>query len=77
VITEELTERARIDERTDEILAGMAWPNRERLPEIVSRFLDRKRQRKMSWRRPMTAAGEKLAKRALAQLGDETAGAAP
>jgi DNA topoisomerase VI subunit B len=77
VITEELTERARIDERTDEILAGMEWPDRERLPEIVSRFLDRKRQRKMSWRRPMTAAGEKLAKRTLAQLGDDTAGVAP
>jgi hypothetical protein len=31
----------------------------------VSRFLNRQRQRKKSWRLPMTIAGEKQAKRAL------------
>ena len=31
-IIDELTERARIDERADEIIAGIEWPDRERLP---------------------------------------------
>jgi hypothetical protein len=78
VIIDELTARARIEERTDEILAGIEWPDRKRLPKIVSRFLNCGRQRKNSWRSPMTTAGEKQAKRALAQLGDGSdPGAAP
>jgi hypothetical protein len=71
VIFEELTERARIEERTDAFLAGIEWPDRECLPKVVSRFLNRKRQRKKSWRRPMTLAGEKMAQRALARLDED------
>jgi hypothetical protein len=71
-LIDEQTERARIEERADEILAEIEWPNRERLPKVVTRFLDRKRQRKKSWRQPMAFAGEKLARRALARLDEET-----
>jgi DNA topoisomerase VI subunit B len=74
-IIDELTERARIEERANEILAGIEWPDRERLPKVVSRFLNRKRQRKNSWRRPMTIAGEKQAKRALPPPSDNSNGA--
>jgi hypothetical protein len=72
VIIDELTERARIEERTDEILAGIEWPDRERLPKVVSRFVNRARQRKKNWRLPMTIAGEKQAKRALPTLPDQS-----
>jgi hypothetical protein len=71
VIIEELTERARIEERADEIVAGIEWPDRKRLPRVVSRFLNRPRQRKKSWRLPMTMAGEKQAKRALPPPSDK------
>ena len=56
-IREELTRRARIDERTEEILTKIEWPDQGRLPKLVTRFLDRARQRKESWLRPMKAAG--------------------
>jgi hypothetical protein len=71
-LIDELTERARIEEHADEILAEIEWPNRERLPKIVSRFLNRERQRKNSWRIPMATAGEKQARRALPTLPDQS-----
>ena len=37
----------------------------------MTRFLDRARQRKASWLRPMKVAGRKLAKRILANLDAE------
>jgi hypothetical protein len=78
VVIDKLTERARIEERADEIVAGIEWPDRERLPKIVRRFLSRPRQRKKSWRLPMTTAGEKQAKRALPPFPDESEpGASP
>jgi Topoisomerase 6 subunit A/Spo11, Toprim domain len=69
-IVEELTERARINERADEILDAIEWPDRGRLQRVVARFLDRKSQRKAFWRRPMISAGERQAKRVLAKLDD-------
>jgi DNA topoisomerase VI subunit B len=69
-IIDELTERARIDERTDEILNAIEWPDHGRLPRVVARFLDRKSQRNAFWRRPMAAAGQKQAKRVIAKLDD-------
>jgi hypothetical protein len=72
VIIGELTARARIEERADEILDEIEWPDQERLPKVVSRFLDRKRRRKQSWRWPIATSGEKMAQRALARLDDES-----
>jgi hypothetical protein len=71
VIIDELTERARIEEHADEILGAVEWSDRERLPRVVSRFLNRQRQRKKSWQLPMTIAGEKQAKRALPPPSDK------
>ena len=70
-IREELTKGARIEERTAEIVRKIEWPDRGTLPNLVARFLDRARQRKESWSRPMKAAGRKLAKRILATLDAE------
>ena len=70
-IRDELTERARIEERTEEIIAKIEWPDRAALPKLATRFLDRMRQRGESWRRPMKAAGRKLAKRILVRLDAE------
>jgi hypothetical protein len=70
-IREELTERARIEERTEEIARKIEWPDRALLPKLVTRFLDRARWRGQSWLRPMKSAGQKLAKRILAKLDDE------
>ena len=71
VISEELTKRARIDERTEEILTEIEWPDQGRLPKVVTRFLDRKRHRKASWLRPMNVAGAKAGKRAIARIPED------
>jgi hypothetical protein len=71
VIKDELTKRARIEERTEEILTEIEWPDRERLPRVVSRFLDRKHHRKDSWVQPMNAAGAKAAQRAIAKIPED------
>jgi hypothetical protein len=64
-IKEELTKRARIDQRTEEIVAKIEWPDHSRLPPLVTRFLDRAWHRQANWLRPMKVAGRKLAKRIL------------
>jgi Uncharacterised nucleotidyltransferase len=68
---EELTKRARIDERTEEILTGIEWSDQGKLPKVVSRFLDRKRYRKASWARPMFVAGMKAGKRTMAKIPED------
>jgi DNA topoisomerase VI subunit B len=70
-IRDELTRRARIEERTEEIVARAAWSDQSRLPPLVTRFLDRARQRRASWICPMKIAGRKLAKRILTNLDAE------
>ena len=70
-INDELTKRARIAERTEEILTGIEWSDQGRLPKVVTRFLDRKRHRKASWTRPMEVAGIKAAKRAVAKIPED------
>ena len=70
-IRDELTERARIEERTEEIVRKIEWPDRAALPKLVTRFLDRVRQRRESWSRPMKIAGAKAAKRAFDHLGTD------
>jgi hypothetical protein len=70
-IRDELTERARIEERTEEIVRKIEWPDRAALPKLVTRFLERVRQRRESWSRPMKIAGAKAAKRALDHLGTD------
>jgi hypothetical protein len=70
-IRDELTERARIEERTEEIIRKIEWPDRAALPKLVTRFLDRVRQRGESWSRPMKIAGAKAAKRAFDHLGTD------
>jgi hypothetical protein len=73
-ISNELEARARIAERTEEILTKVDWSPTERIPGVVRRYLDRKRHRGASWIRPMTAAGKKQGKRTLAKLdAQETA----
>ncbi|MGH6898234.1 MAG: ATP-binding protein [Geminicoccaceae bacterium] len=68
VITEELLERARIDERTKEILDRIEWRNPHRTSEVTRRYLERPGERRESWTRPMSLAGKKLAKRTIARL---------
>ena len=72
-VRDELEKRARIEERTAEILTLAEWPSKERLPEVARRYLERKHHRADSWRSPMTAAGKKRAKRILANLDAEQA----
>jgi len=64
-ISEELTRRARIDERTAKLLAKIKWPDAEKLPPVVTRYLDRAHNRQDNWRSPMRLAGMKHAKRVL------------
>jgi hypothetical protein len=64
-IRQELERRARIDERTEEIVGEIEWPDPDRLPKVVTRFLDRQRYRRTHWLRPMKVTGVKHAKRAL------------
>jgi hypothetical protein len=68
VITDELTERARIEERTDEIMKMVEWPPPERASEVTRRYLDLKRHRRASWTRPMKASGARAAKRIISKL---------
>ncbi len=66
-ISEELEKRARIAERTEEILAKIEWPvPMRRLPKITERYLERRRSR--SWGSPMHSAGVKIARRALEKI---------
>jgi DNA topoisomerase VI subunit B len=68
VIIEELTERARIEERTDEIMTMVEWPPPERASEVTRRYLDRKRHRRASWTRPMKESGARAARRIISKL---------
>jgi hypothetical protein len=70
-IRDELTERARIEERTEELVGKIEWPDHERLPKVASRFLDRARYRKANWKQPMKEAGAKRAERTLALFDKE------
>jgi hypothetical protein len=66
IIYGELERRARLDERTDEILKELVWPvPKDRLPRIAERYLDRDRFRRLRWSAPMHEAGEKLAARVM------------
>ena len=66
----ELTKRARIDERTEELLGEIEWPaHAQLLPQLVTRFLDR--HHKEDWRSPMKASGAKEAKRLLACVAED------
>jgi hypothetical protein len=64
-IKEELTKRARIDQRTEQIVGKIKWPDRSGLPQLVTRFLDRPRQRRHLWLHAMKIAGRRLAQRIL------------
>ena len=65
----ELEKRARIEERSTEILSRIKWPSAERTPEIARRYLERHRHD--HWPDPMEAAGKRLAKRTIAKLDAE------
>jgi DNA topoisomerase VI subunit B len=68
-IADELQKRARIEERTTEILQQIEWPSQARALEITCRYLER--HRRDHWPDPMEAAGKQLAKRTMAQLDAE------
>jgi hypothetical protein len=68
-LIDELTERARIEERADEIMEQIKWPPAARAAEVTRRYLDRRRR--AQWSDPMEAAGKKLAQRTIDWLDDE------
>ena len=70
-VRKELEKRARIEERTAEILTRIEWPPEQRTCEIARRYLERKHHRGDSWRGPMAAAGKRLASRTIAKLDAE------
>jgi hypothetical protein len=68
-IFDELLERARIEERTEELLAEIEWPvPAARLPKIAKRYLERRRA--VRWDDPMRRSGHKIARRVVEKLGD-------
>jgi hypothetical protein len=70
-VSKQLEKEARIAERAKELVATIAWPDQSRLEKTINEFLDR--HRKDSWLRPMTIAGIRHAKRALAARDKDAA----
>jgi hypothetical protein len=68
-IYEELERRAKLHERTDEIMEGLVWAApQERLAAVTERYLNRPRFRKKLWTSPMKRAGRKLAARVMRSI---------
>jgi hypothetical protein len=68
-VREELEKRARIEERTSEIISRIEWPPAERTTEVARRYLEI--PRRDHWPDPMAVEGKRIAKRTIARLDAE------